>query len=124
MICIEIELLNFLSHNKDKNFIGILAKMQDLEDIESIEAKPSGDLTISEGKLFGCIENKACDLLKTDSHVDTIQPDIDCLYPIFVSVTNRILLRIHRYVITKSPFSFQTKAKINHLSVIELVKTL
>ena len=76
MICIEIELLNFLSHEKYTKFIGILAKMQELENIGSNEAEPSGDFMISVGEFFGCIENKAYnwpqyDWPKTDSRVDT-----------------------------------------------------
>ena len=65
MICIEIELLNFLSHNKYTKFIGILAKMQEIEDIESNEAEPSGDLIISIRGFLGCIENKAYHGLQT-----------------------------------------------------------
>ena len=59
-------------------FIGILAKMQELEDIGSNEAEPSGDLIISVREFFGCIENKAYDWPqddwpKIDSRVDTVR---------------------------------------------------
>ena len=100
--------------------------MQELENIGSNEAEPSGDFMISVGEFFGCIENKAYNWPQydwPDSRVDTTRYCF-IFKPIFVSVTNRILLKILSYVITKNPFSFQTKAKINHLSVIELVKTL
>ena len=50
--------------------------MQELENIGSNEAEPSGDFMISVGEFFGCIENKAYnwpqyDWPKTDSRVDT-----------------------------------------------------
>ena len=56
-------------------FIDILAKMQELEDIESNEAEPSGDLVICVRGFLGCIENKAYDWPeddwpKTDSLAD------------------------------------------------------
>ena len=66
MICIEIELFNFLSHNKCTKFIGISAKMQELEDVESNEAEPSGDLVICVRGFLGCIERKAYDWPEDD----------------------------------------------------------
>ena len=56
-------------------FIDILAKMQELEDVESNEAEPSGDLVICVRGFLGCIENKAYDWPeddwpKTDSLAD------------------------------------------------------
>ena len=48
--------------------------MQELENIGSNEAEPSGDFMISVGEFFGCIENKAYNWPQydwPDSRVDT-----------------------------------------------------